>query len=42
MSGQTKTAIKGGMPPGVRLRSLGRRRLAGLPKAEALFEVLAE
>ncbi len=42
MSGETKAAIEGSLPPGMRLRSLGRRRLAGLPRAEALFQVEAD
>jgi hypothetical protein len=30
------------VPTGVRFRSLGRHRLAGLPDAETLFQVLAK
>jgi class 3 adenylate cyclase len=42
VSGETKAAIEGATPVGVRLRSLGRHRLAGLTHAEALFQVEAE
>jgi class 3 adenylate cyclase len=38
----TRAAIEETPPPGVRLRSLGRHRLAGLAHAEALFQVEAE
>jgi class 3 adenylate cyclase len=42
VSGKTKAAVAGSMPAGVRLRSLGRRPLAGLSQSEALFQVHAE
>jgi len=42
VSDQTKRAMKGAMPAGVRLRSLGRHPLAGLPKDESLFQVVAK
>jgi class 3 adenylate cyclase len=42
VSGQTRSAVEGSLPEGVRLRSLGRRRLPGLPQAEALFQIEAE
>jgi len=42
VSGETSAALEGSMPPGVALRSLGRRRLAGLTAAEELFQVEAE
>ena len=39
ISAQTKAALGDTMPAGVRLRSLGRHRLAGLPKPETLHLV---
>jgi class 3 adenylate cyclase len=42
VTGQTRTALKAPLPPGVRLRSLGRHRLPGLTRAETLFQVRAE
>jgi class 3 adenylate cyclase len=42
VSGDTKTAVGGPRPAGIRFRSLGRRRLPGLPHAQALFEVHVE
>jgi len=42
VSGETKEALEGSLPPGVRLRSLGRHRLRGLTRAEMLFQVEAE
>ncbi len=42
VSGETKAAVVGSMPDGVRLRSLGRHRLPGLTRAEELFQVEAE
>jgi class 3 adenylate cyclase len=42
VSGKTKTAIDRQMPADTRLRSLGRHRLAGIPKPEALFQVEAK
>ena len=42
VSGKTKTAIDGQMPADIHLRSLGRHRLAGMPKPESLFQVEAK
>jgi class 3 adenylate cyclase len=42
VSGRARDAVRDSMPAGVRLRSLGRHRLAGLTRAEALFQVVAE
>jgi class 3 adenylate cyclase len=42
VSGATRTALRGATPAGVRLRSLGRHGLAGLPRAETLYQVLAK
>jgi class 3 adenylate cyclase len=42
VSGATKAAVGGSVPPGLRFRSLGRHRLRGLAGAEALFQVEAE
>ena len=42
VSDRTKRAMKGSMPAGVRLRTLGRHQLPGLPKEEALFQVEAK
>jgi class 3 adenylate cyclase len=42
VSGATKTAVERSLPTGVRLRSLGRRRLAGLPQPVALYQVEAK
>jgi class 3 adenylate cyclase len=42
LSADTKAAIEASMPAGVSLRSLGRHRLPGLTRAEALFQVEAE
>jgi class 3 adenylate cyclase len=42
LSGETKRAIEGSAPAGVRLRSLGRHRLPGLTRDEALFQVEAD
>jgi class 3 adenylate cyclase len=41
VSAATRTAIGTSPPSGVRFRSLGRHRLAGLPDPEALFQVQA-
>jgi class 3 adenylate cyclase len=41
VSGETRAAVEE-LPAGVTLRSLGRRRLPGLARAEALFQVEAE
>jgi class 3 adenylate cyclase len=42
VSGETRSAIQGSVPDGIRLRSLGRHRLPGLTRSEALFQVEAE
>jgi class 3 adenylate cyclase len=42
LSGQTKSALEGSAPAGVRFRSLGKHRLPGLTRAEALFQVEAD
>ncbi len=42
VSGQTRTALRGSMPGGVRLRSLGPHRLQGLSNAVTLFQVEAK
>ena len=42
VSGKAKAAIQGSSPPGVRFRSLGRYRLPGMTRAEALFQVEAD
>jgi class 3 adenylate cyclase len=42
LSGSTVNAVQESLPPGVRLRSLGRHRLAGLTKAESLYQVEAD
>ena len=41
ISGDTKAALKGSAPTSVRLKSLGRYRLPGIPKAVALFQIEA-
>jgi class 3 adenylate cyclase len=41
-SGDTRTALRGSMPAGVRLRSHGRFQLRGLPDEVELFQVLAK
>ena len=41
VSRASKTAVDGSLPDGVRLRSLGRHRLAGLPGREPLYQVEA-
>lgn len=41
MSGDTKAAVGRHAPPGIRFRSLGRRRLAGLAAPMALYRVEA-
>jgi class 3 adenylate cyclase len=41
VSGETKLALSGCMPTGVRLRSLGRHHLRGIPEETALFQVVA-
>ena len=42
ISGRARDAARDSMPTGVRLRSLGRHRLAGLTHTEALFQVEPE
>jgi class 3 adenylate cyclase len=42
VSGETRAAVGESAPPGIRFRSLGRHRLAGLPVAETLFQVQAK
>ena len=42
VSAATRAAAVSSLPIGVRFRSLGRHRLAGLPEAEALFQLQAE
>ena len=41
VSAATRAAISAAAPPGIRFRSLGRVRLAGLPEPEMLFQVQA-
>jgi class 3 adenylate cyclase len=41
VSAATRVALGASVPPGIRFRSLGRYRLAGLPDAETLFQVQA-
>ncbi|MGQ0570186.1 MAG: DUF6582 domain-containing protein [Armatimonadota bacterium] len=41
ISGETRAAVGGSAPTGIRFRSLGRHRLPGLADAEALFQVEA-
>lgn len=41
VSGETKLALTGCMPVDVRLRSLGRHRLRGIPEETALYQVVA-
>jgi class 3 adenylate cyclase len=41
VSAATRTAVGASAPRGVRFRSLGQHRLAGLPEAETLFQVQA-
>jgi class 3 adenylate cyclase len=42
ISSQVRSAIAGKMPDGMKLRSLGRHRLAGLAKPETLYQVEAK
>ncbi len=42
LSGRTKAAMDPAMPADMRLRSLGRHRLVGLPQPEPLFQVHAK
>ncbi len=41
ISGDTRTALTGMVPDGVRFRSLGTHRLRGIPRAVPLFQVAA-
>jgi class 3 adenylate cyclase len=42
VSDEAKRAIDGSVPSGIRLRSLGRHRLRGLTRPEALFQIEAD
>jgi len=42
ITGKTKAAVERSMPAGVRVRSLGRHRLAGLPQPQPLYQVEAK
>jgi len=42
ISGETRAAVGGSAPTGIRFRSLGRHRLPGLADAQALFQVQAD
>ena len=42
VSGDTRTAVRGSSPEGVRFRSLGSSRLRGLPDEVALYQVAAK
>jgi class 3 adenylate cyclase len=42
VSAATRAAVGASAPTGIRFRALGRHRLAGLPEAEALFQVQAQ
>ncbi len=42
VSAATRTSVVSSLPSGIRFRNLGRHRLAGLPEAEALFQLQAE
>ena len=42
VSDKTKSAVETSLPAGVRFRSLGPHRLAGLPKPEPLYQVEAD
>jgi class 3 adenylate cyclase len=42
LSGETRNVLRGAMPDGVRLRTLGRHRLPGLSRPAVLLQVLAE
>jgi class 3 adenylate cyclase len=42
VSAATRASVVSSLPTGIRFRSLGRHRLAGLPEAEALFQLQAE
>ena len=42
VSAATRASVVSSLPIGIRFRSLGRHRLAGLPEAEALFQLQAE
>jgi class 3 adenylate cyclase len=42
VSARTRSALRRSAPDGIELRNLGRFRLAGLPEAQALFQVVAD
>jgi class 3 adenylate cyclase len=42
VSGETKAAAEGSLPAGISFLGLGRHQLAGLPRAEPLFQVQVE
>ena len=42
VSGDTKTAVRGSVPAGMRFRSLGQFRLRGLPEEVALYQLAAK
>ena len=42
VSGNTRAAVGRSAPAGIRFRSLGRHRLAGLPTTEPLYQLLAK
>jgi class 3 adenylate cyclase len=42
VSGETRAAVAGSLPAGIRFLPLGRHRLPGLPRAQALYQVAAE
>ncbi len=42
ISGRSKAAVERSLPIGVRVRSLGRHRLAGLPQPQPLYQVEAK
>src|SRR2546430_2710605 len=42
VSAATRASVVSSLPIGIRFRSLGQHRLAGLPEAEALFQLQAE
>ncbi|HJP67074.1 MAG TPA: adenylate/guanylate cyclase domain-containing protein [Actinomycetota bacterium] len=42
VSGESRSALKGAVPAGIKLRTLGRHRLQGLTRTESLFQVQAD
>jgi class 3 adenylate cyclase len=42
ISGDTKTALTGMTPDGVRLKNLGQHRLRGIPDGHTLYQIVAE